>query len=120
MLLYLSFKEILFFKIKIPLSLLYSAKSLLITSPSAVKTETSFSKIVIFLFLSIVIFFALILIFSAIRIWLKKKVILSVKFYFSFICKTPTKVKKLNAKTGDQIANTIGIYQFYLMLKKNL
>ena len=29
--------------------------------------------------------------------------------YFSFICRTPIKVNKLKAKTGDQIANTIGI-----------
>ena len=53
----LSVPVIFLFKIKIPVDLLYSAKSLVMIYPSLVFTLTSFSKIDVSLFLSIEILF---------------------------------------------------------------
>ena len=88
----LSVPVIFLFKIKIPLALIYSAKSLVMMYPSLVFTLTSFSKIEVSLLLSIEIFFDSIKILSAKHLNYKKKekinkILLFINLYYSNRCK---------------------------------
>ena len=66
------------------------------------------------------IFFACILIFSANNFEKLSRTKYKLLVYFSFICKTPTKVNKPKAITGDQTANIKGSDRFVLTLKTGL
>ena len=52
-------------------------------------------------------------------IWVIKKIkLIKLLYYFSFICKTPIKVKRLKAITGAQIDNTKGILSVFPRAKE--